>query len=254
MSEMLADFFEFIVVEKDLLAPEIRTPWKVYMKKIYNRSSAFREFMTLNSDQYSGALRQQFAEMSKDQWEHSTSVHLVITENDFSSVDSIYQSCFLEASVPTEIQRSWWKAFPHGMRSLNQGSEIIGGLSCWPLSETTYDNLVEGKIKERDIKVEDMELTNPRFFYFSEIAILNNYRNAKHSYDLILSLLEFLRRYNESNELKILALGFSSQGERLLKKMGFEQVHSKEEMPDHQPLFLLSLRHSDYIDEIIQRL
>ncbi len=64
VSELLADFFEFILVEKNSLAPEIRQPWLNYMKKIYAQSPGFRQFIHINKDQYCDELLNLFANVA----------------------------------------------------------------------------------------------------------------------------------------------------------------------------------------------
>src|SRR5688572_15712705 len=83
LSELLADFFEFILVEKDLLANDIREPWSIYRKKVYKRSAAFREFMRINGDQYSERLRKEFKEIDPAELELPVSVRLVISDDEF---------------------------------------------------------------------------------------------------------------------------------------------------------------------------
>lgn len=56
VAELIADSFEYILIDKMLIAPEIWEPWENYMKKIYRKSSAFREFIEINQDQYSRKL------------------------------------------------------------------------------------------------------------------------------------------------------------------------------------------------------
>jgi len=56
VAELIADSFEYILIDKKLIAPEIWIPWENYMKKIYKKSSAFREFIEINQDQYSDKL------------------------------------------------------------------------------------------------------------------------------------------------------------------------------------------------------
>lgn len=54
--ELLADFFEFIIIEEDTLDQNLIKPWEFYMRKIYKNSPVFRNFMEEGKDQYTETL------------------------------------------------------------------------------------------------------------------------------------------------------------------------------------------------------
>lgn len=53
-AEMLADFFEYIIHGRDVMAESLRVGWIVYMQKMYQRSLCFREYVHNNQESYSG--------------------------------------------------------------------------------------------------------------------------------------------------------------------------------------------------------
>ena len=63
LAELLADHFEYVLLEKDLRSENIYEPWSNYMINIYTKSSAFREFMKKNQHLYSKELRTFFAKV-----------------------------------------------------------------------------------------------------------------------------------------------------------------------------------------------
>lgn len=55
--EVLADFFEFILVKKDTLDRNFIEPWEFYMKKIYKNSPVFRKYIEESKEQYTEELK-----------------------------------------------------------------------------------------------------------------------------------------------------------------------------------------------------
>ena len=54
--EILADFFEFILIEEDTLDHNLIAPWEFYMRKIYKNSPVFRKYIEENKEQYTKTL------------------------------------------------------------------------------------------------------------------------------------------------------------------------------------------------------
>lgn len=50
--EYLADFFEFVHIEKNKLKKELKDSWESYMKNIYENSPAFRDYISDNEGSY----------------------------------------------------------------------------------------------------------------------------------------------------------------------------------------------------------
>lgn len=51
-SELLLDFFEYVIVEQAHMDEKIVTGWKVYMKKMFRKSPSLKLFLDENKDQY----------------------------------------------------------------------------------------------------------------------------------------------------------------------------------------------------------
>jgi hypothetical protein len=164
----------------------------------------------------------------------------IVTDVEFTVLDSIYQSCFGAASVPTEVQRSWWQKYPQGMLGLFVGDEVIGGTSCWPVNDRTFDVLLAGTLHEKEITAEDFDLAYPHLYYFSDIAIIGHHREGKYAWRLMDELLTCIRSRGAA-EIKILSLAYSAGGAHILQKSGFVKVADAEKMADGQPLYLLQI-------------
>jgi ribosomal protein S18 acetylase RimI-like enzyme len=164
----------------------------------------------------------------------------IVTDAEFTVLDSIYQQCFGAASVPTEVQRSWWQKYPQGMLGLFADDEVIGGTSCWPVNDRTFDALLAGRLREKDITAGDFDFTHPHLYYFSDIAIIGHYREGKYAWRLMEELLTRTRSRGAA-EIKILSLAYSAGGAHILQKSGFVKVAEAEKMADGQPLYLLQI-------------
>lgn len=55
--EVMADFFEYILIEKDILDQNLFEPWKFYMRKIYKNSPVFRKYIEENKELCTETLR-----------------------------------------------------------------------------------------------------------------------------------------------------------------------------------------------------
>ncbi|NCA76792.1 MAG: hypothetical protein EOM90_10685 [Alphaproteobacteria bacterium] len=51
-SELLLDFFEYVVVEEPYMDDRIVSGWKVYMAKMFRKSQSLKMFLNENKDQY----------------------------------------------------------------------------------------------------------------------------------------------------------------------------------------------------------
>lgn len=160
---------------------------------------------------------------------------------EFEQVDNIYQECFGEDSVPSAVQQDWWKKFPNGIIGLLLNETIIGGMSYWPLNKKVFDDLSNGKIKEKEITSQSIDIVRSKGIYISEIAILPTFRKKNYAVRLLHQFIEERNGLKVSNKLlPVLALAYSKEGKNILQKMGFILLKSSHEMPDKQDLYLLN--------------
>lgn len=251
LSELLADFFEYILVEKDSLAPEIQEPWRNYIKKVYVTSSAFREFIHISKDQYSNELLSVLAETNFSQADTIFNVRHLQDENEFYMLDNIYQNCFGEHSVPSQRQKEWWTNSSKNILGLFSDKKIIGGVSFWNINTKTFEKLKTGQLKERDITVGDLDNSLKNLYYLSDLAIIEEYRQKLYSNLLLRNLIEQIEADADRNlGIKILAFAFSKSGTKILSRLGFEKIKDASETLDNQDLFLLNLKNYKDIQKI----
>jgi hypothetical protein len=240
ISELLADFFEFIIVEKNSFSSEIQNPWILYINKIYSNSPGFRGFIKKNSDQYSNELLKYFFKNSSFNDGALILSRPVMTEAEFIEVDKIYQFSFKDSSVPTVTQKKWWSVYPNGIVGLFRDSEVIGGLSYWYISDETAKKFSEGRIEEKEIKILKKKSRN---IYISDLAIMDDFRRKNYAQFILKKMFsESVKCKNlSSNPINIYALGYSISGKKLLAKIGFKELIPAQIMADKQPLYLLKL-------------
>ena len=243
LSELLADFFEYIHVEKNSLAPEIREPWNTYMKTIFTKSGAFREFIHTNKTQYSKNLLDFFAAITFTETDLVITARKLESENELSCLDAIYQDCFKSSSVPTEIQKKWWTAHKDGILGLFAEKTLIGGVSFWPLNAEAYDRFKSGQLLEKDIRTEDFSLRQKNNYYISDIAVTETFRHKLYSNFLLRNLFATIEmNADDDAEIKISALAFSESGNKILTGLGFHKIRPANETLDKQDLFQLTLQ------------
>ncbi|MCB9230593.1 MAG: GNAT family N-acetyltransferase [Bacteroidia bacterium] len=242
VSEMFADFFEFILIEKKSLSKDIQQPWENYMAHIFINSPGFRHFIRSNKENYCQELLLFFAKVAPEFQGNDLSCQFLKNDAEFLEIDKIYQECFAESSVPTQIQKEWWKNQPKGIIVLKNGPQIIGGMSFWNISKFIFNQFREGLIFERDIETKEMPQENAEYIYLSDIGIIDDFKGRKFSSLLMKEFIKELEeRLKRVKAIHLLALGYSLEGEKLLGKLGFHKILDGTESKDGSPLFHLQV-------------
>ncbi|MGL4629681.1 MAG: hypothetical protein ACRCVT_00645 [Leadbetterella sp.] len=163
--------------------------------------------------------------------------------DEFSKIDALYQSCFEESSIPTETLRSWWQTYTKGLIGLFEGDQLIGGLSIWPIDNTTFEAIFEGNLREKDILDKNIDSKNKNKWYISEIAIQPQKRNFKYLPVLLNRTFEQLEEeISDFTKSQILAMSYSNQGASLMRKLGFVQELYPSQTMDKMALYVLNLQ------------
>lgn len=145
------------------------------------------------------------------------------------SADKLYQTTFGASSVPTSIQLSWWQKAPCGMWGVFSEKILIGAMSCWLIDKKTYENIKNGWIRERDILPDNIDFQNGFGFYWSEIVVDNNFRNQHIAQQLINAFWHYHQKFEN---FSVLALSYSENGTKLLKKNNFQPILPIQLQPD----------------------
>lgn len=163
-----------------------------------------------------------------------------VTQSEFYEIDALYQTCFGETCIPTETQALWYLAQPSGVIALKLQGKIIGAMSYWYLSSSDYSEMLNGNLKEKNLNINSILNDSLRYAYISEIALLPEYQRKGYSQKLLQDWETQLRLENsETVSLSILALAYSEGGAKVLTKLGFRLIRSKEKNADKMPLYQL---------------
>lgn len=176
-------------------------------------------------------------------------------QEEFDALDSLYQMCFGEHSVPTARQHEWWLAAPTHIIGLFIDDLIYGGISFWAIKTAIFDILSTGQLKERDITISNFKLENKQLYYLSDIAIAKQYRQKQYANLLLAQAFKQIGiGHNDNFPIKILAFAFSEGGKKILTGLGFEKIKDATETLDEQDLMLLLIHNQQEIDILISRL
>lgn len=136
-------------------------------------------------------------------------------------------SAYGEKDVAPDILARWWRAFPIGIRVAQaDDGRILGAMSAWPLLPQTYDRVRDGKISESAITPADFDLasTHKARWYISGIAVAPELRgSARFLLSFLSDGLAALRREARVLAPDICAIAASREGERMLRRFGFER-------------------------------
>jgi hypothetical protein len=168
-------------------------------------------------------------------------------------LDNLYHACFGASSVPTEVLKSWWNAYPKGLIGLLKNGQIVGGVSIWSIDDPTYDKLINGYIKEREIMYSNIDNNTCDRYYVSEIAIMKKERNIDNLSELLQGVIEHLMG-SCCYPVSVLALGYSPEGIGLMQRFGFIKQLNADRTADKQPLFRLTVNKKEDMQTLILNL
>lgn len=134
-------------------------------------------------------------------------------------------SAYGEKDVPLDVLRTWWDAFPHGIRvAESPDGRILGAMSAWPLEAPAYEAVANGTLTEDRLTPEHFALSQrsrPRW-YISGIAAGPELRSAPaRLVSFLADGLVALGHASCCDEPDICAVATSADGERMLRRFGF---------------------------------
>jgi hypothetical protein len=108
-------------------------------------------------------------------------------------------------------------------------AETVGFYSVWPISRRTFESLVEGTRKEKELTAMDVlqfDDHQAEVLYIPEIAIR---RRSKYGPRLLRDALQYIRRrLTEHANLQTVALwAYSPNGRRLARKLGMKRTFGR---------------------------
>ena len=156
-----------------------------------------------------------------------------------------------------DIFSGWWKKYKAGLYGLFEENEVIGVIGIWPLKRKPFDELVNGKRREKEIKPASIhgtyELGDFHDWYISGISLQTRFRRTDAIKQLVIdSLALWLKTGQIKTPLRLSAMAYSKDGETLLKRFGFRLY--TEKTLDGWPVYLWEINDFSDLKRIETRL
>jgi hypothetical protein len=173
-------------------------------------------------------------------------VHRIANLEQLKELYLIDSDAYQECSIPFEVFELWWSSYEPGLNVISRKNKIIASIGIFPISVEQYQDFTKGRITESDllpVSLEECEETPQHCWYFSGIVISPNIRGTKAA-PLKLLLWAGLGQWAGSSYIsypaQCCALGYSQEGQLMLKRFGFSSIPESESFPDGCPVFSLS--------------
>lgn len=128
-----------------------------------------------------------------------------------------------------ETVRAWWIKFPRAGFRLYSGDQCLGGIGLWPITPSSFESIVQGRLDEHELTVDDVEQDDGRkrhrFWYVGDILLAPEFRLTKEKWAvqlLIGALDKWLSNGDLAPQASICAIVYSNQGRSLAKRLGFK--------------------------------
>jgi len=85
-------------------------------------------------------------------------------------------------AVPEDVLKAWIRKNPQSVHILRKGNKIVGYISMFPLNENTLSERLEGKLMNRTIPIDDIQIFAPNksiLLYVAEMAVEHSPEHIK---------------------------------------------------------------------------
>ncbi|MBS0657744.1 MAG: hypothetical protein JSR82_05785 [Verrucomicrobia bacterium] len=181
----------------------------------------------------------------------------VETEQQLRQLYLIDDDAYGAASIPFELFRDLWVAFPAGLVALFREDRIIGAIGIWPLEMAWHARFKACQLKEVELDPASMEgyQQKPSKLWYISGVVLSPSASSR----AIKMLLEDgVRAWRRNVKLafpcEFIALASSDEGLLMLEGFGFYRLQNGAKMPDGFPLYELTFdSEADLIDAMRKR-
>jgi hypothetical protein len=122
---------------------------------------------------------------------------------------------------------AFWRQYPQGVFCLFCGNHIVGGIGIWPIYINTFQNLVQGRLDEKDLNGNHVLAHDSLYplecWYIGDIILAKQHRQTKDGCAGLLlegSIRARLTNSRLASQVSICALVYSRQGKSLSRKIG----------------------------------
>lgn len=164
---------------------------------------------------------------------------------DLPHIASLDVNEFHKSTVALEGLQKWFEKYPRGAFVLEdieteEREKIVGAFGLWPITQTTYKKIIEGKMDEDEIT--DSHIRPParrpkyKYWYLADIIVAHQYRRTSlsNSRPGLLLLRESLVHWakfgdfdDEVIEVCAIAAGEEGEGAKLLEAFGFVSAKTR---------------------------
>lgn len=183
-------------------------------------------------------------------------VRPVRNEAELKLISELDQHYFGARSANFAMLRSWWKRYPQGVYILQKSGAVAGAVGIWPLSERMFEEIADGKAEETELATQSVvsarSRRSRRYWYFGDIVMHPDWQGKRLSLRLIEGAARlWLSEGMLAPEVDIVGLGFSNDGEALLRKLNFLQVARS---PSGYPVYRRTASPAELLEDLESRI
>lgn len=171
----------------------------------------------------------------------------------------IDQEAYGDCSIAFKIFEQWWRRYRFGSINLLCDNQIIASLGLWPLPEQVAIDFASGRIAERDLlpmPLEECERSPQQHWYASGIVVVSSLRRRLKTNPLKPLLQRGLNHWASSGHISypmsMIALAEYPAGQNILRRIGFSQERSSNELPDGCPLYRINLASEEEMRSLLK--
>ena len=168
----------------------------------------------------------------------------VLDKSELKVVWNMAKHEFRASTIVFSTLRDRWLKHPESVIVLYKNNEICGYITIWPLYKKTYSEFVEGARLEDDLRRRNINPGHTRkqsHWYIGSILINSTFRRTKAAAALLNGVQAIFNSFNLDETISVAALAYSNEGEKLLKKYGFNMLRDKDETIHDCPVYTISL-------------
>jgi len=129
----------------------------------------------------------------------------------------------------------WWSAYPQGSMCLFSKGRIVASIGIYPLSAQQANQFVNGEILEESLQ--PLSSTDTDTWYVSGCVVIPDCQNKGLLRPLLRLGFGKLLSSNLPDRVRLLSLGETPIGCKILKRTGFSSIKPASQMPDGSELF-----------------
>lgn len=167
--------------------------------------------------------------------------------NDIGVIVELDRRYFRHADIVSEdVFKAWQHKNNSVFTVIRTNKEVAGYYALLPLKSKALQGIIGGTLREKDIKPRDIlgkrHGRQIQALYLYSVAMDRRYSKA--SWLLIRHLEQYLEMLVTEGRLTVVyTVAATSEGEKLLKKLGFQKIRDANQRPDRHPLYSRDLSH-----------